>query len=287
MKKLFTVLLIALLLPSMASAWDRSYVPDNYGRVNFNRTTSIEVLGWRTNLDGNLRIANTGSADDFTLDLDTEGDFDDETRFGFRVTHVFSEKSAIEFSYMKQDNSGRINKTDDFTFEGKTYDFTAGADMTIKKQWFDIAYMHNLARANHVEEPGREAYYLDAMIGVKFNEADLDITGTEKKAAKTTISESWSESFPVPYIGLGGAGQLSENLWVRGQIKYINVNASGNEAKHSDYGINFAYRLNQNSENTELYVDLGYRGIKYDVDTGDDRAELSYRGPTFGIFARF
>lgn len=286
MKKLSMVLLIALLLPSMASAWDRSYVPDNYGRVNFNRTTSIEVLGWRTKLDGNLRIANAGPTADFTLDLDTEGDFDDETRFGFRVTHALSNKSAIELSYMKQDNSGRISKTADFTFEGKTYDFTAGADMTIKKQWFDIAYMHNLTRANHVEEAGREAYYLDAIIGVKFNEADLDITGTDS-VSKARISESWNESFPVPYIGLAGASQLSERFWVRGQIKYININASGNDAMHSDYGINFAYRLNQTGDNTEWFVDLGYRGIKYDVETDDDKAELSYRGPTFGVFARF
>ena len=282
MKKMTFLLMVALLLPSMASAWDRAYQPTHMGRVNFSRTTSIEALGWRTNFDGDLRIANPGAAD-FTLDFDSEGNFSDETRYGFRISHVLSEKSALKLSYMSLDNSGTFSKSAVFDFQGVTYDANATINMDVKKHWFDLTYMYNL---NHGREAvgNRDAFYLDALVGVKFNKAEVDVAGA---SGGVVAQSSWDESFPVPYIGLAAASQVADNLWLKGQVKYININFSGNDAKHHDYSLNLAYRINSEINDTEWYVDVGYRGIKYDVETDDDRAELSYCGPTFGVFARF
>ncbi len=65
------------------------------------------------------------------------------------------------------------------------------------------------------------------------------------------------------------------------------MNAGGYDALHNDYNLNAALRLNPSSTGTEWYADLGYRGVKYDLEGQGDKAEIKYSGPTFGLFVRF
>ncbi|MDN5278150.1 MAG: hypothetical protein PWR01_2115 [Clostridiales bacterium] len=275
MRKILLALGLAALLPVNVFAWDRSYY-GNDSQVNFNKVTSVEIYGWKSNIDGNLNV------DGMVLDLDSEASFDDENRFGFRVSHVLSEKSVLQLSYMKNEHSGTINKA--VTFDGNTYN--VGASAKIENSWFDLTYAHNLGRSDSEDRNGKklEAFYIDGLFGVKFSSAEVSVAGT---SGLSYLEDSWSEDFPVPYIGVAAGGQLSENLWARGYLKYINVNAGGNDALHHDYGINLALKLNPNSQDTEWFVDLGYRGVKYDLDSDNDNAEISYSGPTLGVFARF
>lgn len=279
MKKLALALIAALLLPAGASAWDRSYQPDSRGRVNFNKVTSIEVLGWKSDLDGTVRVENTGTE----IDLDNDVSFSSKTRFGFRVTHVLSEKSALEFSYMKHENSGRLVKN--ITFDNKK--FRANANMSIENSWLDLAWAYNLTRSREVDQPGRDAFYLDGMFGIKFSNSDISVSGNENSIAAARLEAGWSESYPLPYLGLNAGAQISDNLWLKGQFKLIKVNAGGYDALHNDYNLNAALRLNPNSKNTEWYADLGYRGVRYNLEGEGDKAEIKYSGPTFGLFTRF
>lgn len=288
MSKYFLVLALIVALPLSAMAWERSFTGDRKA-AEFDRTTTIEFFGWNSELDGNLNVKG------MKIDLDTDAGFGDENRFGFRMTHVLSARSSLHLSYMKNEHDGRINKI--VTFDNKNYQ--AGADIDIENSWLDLTYCHNLTRSD-AEERNKsklEAFYLDAMIGVKFSSAKVSVEGRENTVAAAYLKDSWSEDFPVPYLGLTAGGQLSENLWLKGHLKYLNANAGGNDALHADYGINLALKLNpagnkrgkriQNQSETEWFIDLGYRGVKYDVDSNNDSAELRYTGPTLGIFARF
>lgn len=278
MRKLLITAALVTLLPLNLFAWDRSYVGDRYQAVH-NRVTSVEVLGWQTNLDGNVNV------DDFDVDLDSDANFDDENTLGLRISHVLSQKSLITLSYMKTDFSGTI-KTPGIKFNGKIYKVGASAD--IENSWLDLTYAHNLVQADSEKVNGitKEAFYLDGLLGVKFGSAEISASGRDN-ITNAYIEDSWSEDFPVPYIGLAAGGQLSKNVWARGHFKYISVNAGGNDALHQDYGINVALRLNPDSPDTEWFVDLGYKGVKYDVDADNDNVDLKYCGPTLGVFARF
>ena len=277
MKKLVMVLIVALLLPVGAFAWDKSYHPDKFGKINFNKVTSIELLGWKNSLEGNIRVDGT------PLDLDSETTIGDESRFGFRVSHVLNHRASLEFSYMKNENSGNTTKV--FKFENKEY--SAGANIKLQNSWFDLAYNHNLTRAKQSDKQGREVFYLDGIFGVKFSNSEISVKGNETTVAAAYIEEKWDETFPVPYFGLAAGGQIADNLWLKGYLKYIKVNAGGADALHNDYGINLALKLNPNSKDTEWFVDLGYRGVKFDIEKDGDKADLRYTGPTFGVFARF
>ncbi|MDD3146025.1 MAG: hypothetical protein PHD82_01875 [Candidatus Riflebacteria bacterium] len=277
MRKFALTLIAALLLPASVSAWDRSYQPANNGKMNFNKVTSIEVLGWKSDLDGKVRVENTGTE----IDLDNDVSFDSENRFGFRITHVLSEKSALELSYMKHDHSGNLVKS--VTFDNKT--FKANAHMSLENSWFDLAWAYNLARSNNVAKDGHDAFYLDGMFGIKFSNSDISVSGVD--ALNARLEAGWSESYPLPYLGLNAGTQVSDNLWLKGSFKLIKVNAGGYDALHNDYNLNAAFRVNPNSKDTEWYIDLGYRGVKYDLEGEGDKAEIKYSGPTLGVFARF
>ncbi len=277
MKKLLVALAVSALLPTSAFAWERAMKPASHMNASeYRKVTNVEVFGMKSNIDGNVRV------DGLVLDLDSEASFDSENRMGIKVDHVLSKKGRLSFSYLKHDHTGRINKT--VTFKKRNYQANASAQ--IETDWFDISYSHLLAVGNHSDPEKKDAFYLDGIFGLKFSESKINVTGYET-GTSAYVNQSWSESFPVPYLGLGAGGQLAKNLWLKGQIKYMNVNAAGNDVMHYDFGINAALRINPNATNTEWFVDLGYRKIKFDADTDSNNAELSYSGPTLGLVARF
>ncbi|HNX74378.1 MAG TPA: hypothetical protein PLM07_07040 [Candidatus Rifleibacterium sp.] len=277
MKKLAALLIGALLMPMSASAWDRSYQPEKSGRVSFNKVTSIEVFGWKSDLDGVVRIEDTGT----DIDLDNDVSFNSENRMGLRITHVLNENSALELSYMKHEHSGNLTRA--VTFDNKK--FKTNAHMSLENSWLDLAWAYNLTRSKETEKPGQDAFYLDGMFGVKFSNSEISVSGAD--ALNARLEAGWSESYPLPYLGLNAGTQISDNLWVKGSFKIIKVNAAGYDALHNDYNLNAALRLNPKSTSSEWYADLGYRGVKYDLKGQGDKAEIKYSGPTLGLFVRF
>ena len=265
------------MLPLGVFATDRSIqLNDNGKDFNFNKVTSIEFFGWKSDLDGDVNV------DGLVVDLDSDANFDEENRFGFRINHVLSKKGRVSLSYAKHDHSGTINKT--VTFKNQNYN--AGANTQIETSWFDVTYAHMIGwgRFNDPEKPDNS--YLDALVGVKISDSSINVTGFQP-VTNARLENSWSETFPIPYIGLAGGTMLSKHFWLNGQIKYMNVNASGNDVKHFDYGIKASYQINQKHDDTQWFVELGYRNVKFDGESDNDKANFSYSGPTLGISARF
>ncbi len=277
MKKLALALIASILIPVQVSAWDRSYQPGTYGKVNFNRVTSIEVFGWKADLDGTVRVEETGTE----IDLDRDVSFGSETRAGMRISHVISENSALELSFIKHDHSGNLVKA--VTFDNRKYQ--PNAHMQLENSWVDLAWSYNLTHGSEVEQKGQDAFYLDGLFGIKFSSSDIRVTGADAVGGR--IESRWSEEYPLPYLGLSAGAQISNYVRVKGTFRVIRVNAGGYDAMHNDYNLNAALRLNPNSTGTEWYVDLGYRGVRYNLEGEGDKAEIKYSGPVFGMFARF
>lgn len=275
MKKYFLVLLLVGLIPTSIFAWDRSYKPNQFGKLTFSNNTSFELLAWDADIDGIIDVKGTAR-----LDIKAEANVTEKTRFGFRITRATSEKGMFELSYMKQDNDITVNRP--ITFDGKNYN--VGANMNLKNTWFDLAYNHNLYRNSEADQ-SFDAAYIDGIFGVKFSKSEVDILGN---VAGVTDRGNWDKSYPIPYLGLAGATQLSGNLWARASLKYMNIKVSGTDALHHDHSFHVAYKINTSiSSDTELFLDLGYRHVKYDITNDNDSAEITYKGPVFGLFARF
>ncbi len=281
MRKLLLALLAIFVMPAGLLAWDRCYTANGHDRsVNSREITSIEALVWHNSLDGSMQVDGT------PVDLGTETGLVSENSFGLRISHVLNDKAAIELAYLKNDHSGQINRK--VTFQNR--DYNAGASLRLENSWIDVAYSHSFVRASEADQPGNELFYLDGQLGAKFSNAEINVYGRSDPATviiPVRYEESWSESFPIPYFGLSAGGQISEKLWLKAGVKYMRVNFSGNNASHADYGINAAFRLNDAVSGAEWFVDIGYRGVRYDVNSNGDKADLRYTGPVLGVFARF
>ncbi|MEW6711743.1 MAG: hypothetical protein AB1403_18115, partial [Candidatus Riflebacteria bacterium] len=165
--------------------------------------------------------------------------------------------------------------------------YQAGASMDLNMRWIDLTWCHNLNHALPRSKEPLEAFYIDAMLGVKFGSAKVKLSGRENTIAAAFLRDTWEQDFPIPYLGVSAGGQLSRNVWLKGHLQYVNIDGGGNSALHADYGVNVAVRLNPNSQNTELFFEIGYSAVKFDFDNDSDSGLLQYRGPKIGFMARF
>lgn len=95
---------------------------------------------------------------------------------------------------MKHDNSGNFVKN--ITDNKK---FRANANMSIENSWLDLAWAYNLTRSKEVDQPGRDAFYLDGMFGITSN-SDISVSGNEDSIAAGRLEAGWSESYPLACI---------------------------------------------------------------------------------------
>jgi hypothetical protein len=282
MKRVFACLLVlCLALPMAAGAWERDLVPGQgrgsmRGFVIGSKRTSVELYGWNSTLHGDVNV------DGLVLDLKSEAGFNTKTRLGFTATHAFNTRNSLTLTYNSFENSGTINKA--VTFQNRNYQ--ANASINVKTHWVDMTWAHLLSVWGQNQSSAKtHSGYLDALLGIKFSKASLDVNGRDNVNA--VVQGSWSENFPIPYIGVGMGAPVSDNLWLMGHLKWLSVNAGGGNAKTLDVDINAALRLNPRSQDAEWHLVLGYRTFGLDGESNNDKIDFGYRGPTFGVMARF
>ena len=101
-------------------------------------------------------------------------------------------------------------------------------------------------------------------------------------------STSYSETFPVPYIGVEAGTYLGENLYLKGYYRFLKLDGIKDyDAKHADFDISLSYKLSNKDCDQDLFVDVGYRQVSYDVDGKGNDVELKYKGPYVGLEFRF
>ncbi len=276
------ICLLAVVLVMVAAvpgtAWERDFAWGRRGKVSLTPTTTAEVFGWRTDLFGDVDVKG------LTLGLDGEASFAAKTRLGLTLTHGLSEVNNLVLTYNSFDHTGRIHKA--VTFDNRSYQ--AGANIKIQNNWFDLAWSHNFRFWEHAGTAPRERRggFIDGLLGIKVCKADLDVAGLEP-LTNARAKGTWSGSFPIPYIGVGGGSQLSPNLWVDGHCKFIATTLGGGSVRSSDFDLNAAMRLNPDGKDAQWFAVLGYRSFRVDGASGGDDANLGYRGPLFGFLGRF
>lgn len=267
MKRLFLVAVLVLVIatPQSAFAWER-----NPGTTK-DRVWSAEVYGWQNSLIGN------GTVKGMVLDFKSEADFTSKTNFGGTVCFPLTKRTNVTLTYNSFDNSGNVTKA--LKFDNNNYKL--GANVKIQNTWVDLTGSYLLSRY--------EKGYWDFLYGVKINNSKLDITGynTTTSAFQTG---SWSQNFPIPYIGVGGGVKMSDNVWFDGHIKYISVNKSGADVRSYDIDMNLAFQLNAKhakKDGPEWFATLGMRKFNISGSFDNDSVEMGYSGPTFGFTGRF
>jgi hypothetical protein len=275
---------------SEASSKDRT--------AKINKKWSVEALGWNTELSGHVAVAdnedalaiaiNRGNA---KIDLKNDTSLDKKKVPGLKLSYRNGGRSSFEFNWVNIEQNGHLNG-DVKEFKGKQY--AGDADFEIKNAMFDLVWKY---RFNHkLEESGREKSYVAGLFGVKASKmkftfdgqaGELDENGNIIGALAQT-HEDESETVPVPYIGVEAGTYIGEKLYLKGHIRYLKLNnIKKYDAEHSDYDISLSYKLSSSDGDQDIFFDVGYRQVVYDVEGEGKDVELKYKGPYFGLVFLF
>ncbi len=274
MKRLVIALVVALLAAPAAFAWERTLykAPDQpKGKHWEERAKSFELYAWQAKLFGHATVKG------MNVDFESDSSFGTKTRIGGNVFLPLSKRWNLGFTYNSFDHTGTINKT--VTFDNQNY--ALGAQLRLQNSWFDITNAYLLSDSDQG--------YIDALLGAKVAKASIDVTGVDNANAALARTGSWSENYPIPYIGVGGGYKASDRVWLNGHVKWFSANGGGANARTIDFDANVAYQLNKPSKKleSEWSVFLGYRQFSLQGDFDNDSAKIGYSGPVFGLMGRF
>lgn len=252
----------------------------NQRTAKINKNWRIEALGWKSKLTGHVKIAtdksDPASGEKIDLERDTNG-VDKKTVPGFKLSYKANKRSTLDFSWVKVDQDGTLN----FNRKFKGVEYSANAKFDINNSMFDLAWNYRLS--HNVEASGREKSYLSAILGVKSSKMEFRLNGIDSLTLNPR-SEEYSKTLPVPYVGLEFGSYLSDDLYFKATARYLSLNnIKDYDVKHCDYDVALSYKVNSQNNNSDLFIDLGYRQVVYDVDGDGNDVELRYKGPYVGI----
>ena len=267
---------------SDASSEDRTAKIDN--------KWSIGILGWNSELDGHINIAENKAAlvaagNNGRIDLKNDTTLDKKKVPSLKLSYRHGGRSSFEFSWTKVEQDGQLIGIAK-EFKGKLYQ--AGARFEINNSMYDLLWKY---RFNHkFDENGREKSYVAGLLGIKSSKMDFSFNGqaTVGGGPVAEYRESKSETIPVPYIGIEAGTYVSDKVYLKGYYRYLKLNnIKDYDAEHSDYDVSLSYKLSEDNGNQDVYLDVGYRQVVYDVEGKGNDVELKYKGPYIGLEFRF
>ena len=250
--------------------------------AKINKRWSIEALGWNTELDGHVKIVenknlpNSGEIIDFGRDT---RNLDKKKVPGLKLSYKVGGRASVDFNWAKIEQNGVLSVNRQF----KGVNYGANADFEINNSMYDLVYKYRFS--HKVEESGREKSYVAGLFGIKASDMEFKLSGD---VAGVRQSTSYSEKIPVPYIGVEGGTYIGEKLYLKGYFRFLKLDGVKDyDVKHADYDVSLSYKLSNEDCNQDLFVDVGYRQVTYEVDGKGNDVELKYKGPYVGLEFRF
>ncbi len=271
-----------------ASSKDRTAKIDN--------RWSVEVLGWNSELNGHIAIARNEDdlaralANNARIDLKDDTSIDKKKVPGFKLAYRKGGRASFEFNWVKIDQDGHLANNIRREFKGKVYGADGTANFEINNSMFDLLWKYKFS--HKIEESGREKSYVAGLLGIKASKMEFSFDGRAMDIDGVTplgeVHESKSETIPVPYIGVEAGTYLGDNLYLKGYFRYLKLNnIKDYDAEHSDYDVSLSYKLSNKDGNQDIFLDVGYRQVIYDVEGDGNDVELKYKGPYVGLEFRF
>ncbi|MBI4869795.1 MAG: hypothetical protein HY816_22880 [Candidatus Wallbacteria bacterium] len=136
-----------------------------------------------------------------------------------------------------------------FTFEGTAY--AAGAALQFDVDMYDLWTRWGLLDW-HI-------FHLDWMLGSKVMDPTIAVTG----GGATT---SFTELFPIPYLGLVGHWEINQDILIKGMLKYSDLSLDAAQETMTEAEIALAYEWGSDFEFSKRnQVSVGYRLMALDV----------------------
>ena len=260
--------------------------------AKINNKWSVVALGWNSELNGHVKIAENKDAlaalsdADGRIDLKSDTSLDKKKVPGLKLAYRHGGRSSFEFNWVNVEQDGHLNQGLNKEFKGKVY--AADANFKINNQMYDLVWKYRFS--HKVEESGREKSYVAGLFGIKASKMEFTFDGnaTENGVNIGNRHEGRSETIPVPYLGVEAGTYLGDNLYLKGYFRYLKLNnVSDYDAEHADYDVSLSYKLSNEDGKQDIFFDVGYRQVVYDVEGKGNDVELKYKGPYVGLEFKF
>lgn len=275
MKKLVLAVVVALMISGSTFAANESFC-----QKRLNDKFSAEVMYWDAALSGHVQVGELVTGGNTNrIDLEDDANMDDDSVVGINLSYKLAGRTTLEFAYSNQENDSNFRLTQNFEFDGKTFQANADIKMDLKNAWYNVSVAKTFVDQNH---NGLNSLLLKGRLGVKVNDAEIDVQGTDSLSGLVE-SKSWSETLPIPYIGIEASSQMTDILGLYFNFNFFKATISDYDAVYRDLTLAVKARLNRGCKDKELYLNLGYRSVKYDVKGDGDAILMEYDGPVVGL----
>ncbi len=247
--------------------------------ARISRKWSIQALGIDEKLTGHVKIVEdeNNPASGEIIDLENDTTVGKERVPGLRLSYEKGGRTSFVFTWTKSEHDGRLATAREF--KGKHYE--ADANFEINNSIYDFAWIH---RFNHTfKADGREKSYFAGVLGVRTNKLEAIINNPVVEGVTYDADSDYSKTIPLPYIGVEYGTYMGEEFYFKANAHFFKANIKDYDAKNVDFDACVSYMLSRNDGNQDIFLDVGYRYIDYDVEGEGNDVELKYKGPYVGL----
>lgn len=247
--------------------------------ARINHKWSIQALGIDEKLTGHVKIVEDedNPASGEIIDLENDTTVGKERVPGLRLSYEKGGRTSFVFTWTKSEHDGRLAAAREF--KGKRYE--ADANFEINNSIYDFAWIH---RFNHTfKADGREKSYFAGVLGVRTNKLEALISNPVVEGEIYDADSDYSKTIPLPYIGVEYGTYIGEEFYFKANAHFFKANIKHYDAKNVDFDACVSYFLSRNDGNQDIFLDVGYRYINYDVEGEGNDVELKYKGPYVGL----
>lgn len=169
-----------------------------------------------------------------------------------------SQRSSVEFGYFDLSRSGKRNIDVNIAFGDQRYDVNEEIETEFDATVYRLGYRYRFWHSEKVQ--------FDALIGAHTTRFDINL-----KAVSSAAVEQVNETAPLPYAGLYGRVQLSENVNMATQIEYFDIKIKHLEGRLTNILWGLEYQFSQ-----QTGVGVGYN--YYDLEISSDDLKESFAG---------
>lgn len=233
----------------------------------------VGVGVWSEEPSGTLSYKPVALTDN--LDLERDLKYDTETRAFGRVKidmplvipNIYIMATPMSFK-------GRGSKTANFSWGGKTYDFTQPFDSELSMDHLDIAFFYGIPGLKKLT---LEKLNLELGLNARLIDFYAEVSGTEDVTGNS-IRESKSLTIPIPMIYAG--------IQVM-PIKKLSIEAEGRGIAYGgDHYYSLIGRLKVKTVGP-LFIAGGYRYDDIKFEEKDINAEVKFQGPFAEVGLKF
>lgn len=228
----------------------------------------VEVKLWMPEVETKFE-STTSVLEGTKISLEDDLNMDSEDDIPYIKIWFGSASHRIVISRMKVELSGDDLPDFEFDFGGETFVIGAKVESKLETTIWRIAW-----ESDWINTP---MLRLGTILGTEILEVNISV--------ENSLIGSESEKFtaPVPIIGLQGEITLPLGIGIYGEVAGLHIASGSFDGTFLEYEVGLKYGF----AGGRIYATAGYRALSIDVEDGDDKAEIGFKGFIIGVGAKF